>query len=551
MPQIPEFSVTEGRRAAAADALRPSEVGIEALQSGARNISRLTMERASMERQAGEDIGRGLEGIGKGTESIGQAVTRHQSLQEISAMGPVAAGITSSLTQDLSKAVQSNDPAAVQQFRDQMEDQLDQFQSQANTPASQLHAIATANAIRNHFTTAIAAESAMQSSHKVVADLGQANNILSDTVQNNPQALPLALNLIDKQVDAQLALHPDLTPAAAAEARATLTQKLKSQTAASAIVSVIHGNPQTGMASNTAAARTMIDQNAKWLTPEQQTTLRRAADVQDRLSVEQQKFDDTQARRAENDAGKSAITDVVVGLFDPASGQVNLNGAMDKLKNAMALPGNQRDPTLGISTFKFLHSLSEQQASGKLVQSDPTTLTNLQHRALLPIDDPNHLTWHDLYQAQFDHKLGNTDLATLANAMQRTAKSDLQGQMESKMVGSYLTQAQTYFQAGPVGSPEGNDAYTRFMTWFVPNLSAAQARGESPAQFIDQYRSKGPEFFDTFKPPPSANAGSGLFPASNAVPIPAPGAPAPPPPPPAEPTTPGVGALFHHFFGGK
>ena len=569
MPQIPEFSVAQGRQAANSVELRPSEVGIEALSQGARNISRLTTERAQMERQQGQDWDKAFKETGQGLDNLGTAVTRAESLQEISSMGPAHAQLLGGLTDQLNKALQSGDPNAISQFKGQLEDQLDQFQSLATTPAAKAHAIDQANTLRTHFTMALTAEAAAVAGHKVVADIGTTSNLLANTVSKNPQALPAALTLADQQIDALVAQHTDLTPQAAAEMKTTLGAKIKSQIAGNAVLSVIHGNADAGIDPNPALGRKLVDQYSQYLPPEMQARFHQSADIQDKMDQTNSDRQLKQDQEAEAAAGREAIAGAVNKLFANGPGGVpDVAGAGKALQDAMKLPGNMNHPELGIQAYKTVNSIADAMAAGKRDVSDPGTLATLQTRALLPLDDPNHLTPQDLYKAKFDHKVSNADFAFLNEASQRVQKSDMAGQLDAKLVGQFTNQAAQALGGGsnPLNpTATGQADYTRFMAWFTPNLADAQRRGESTAQFIDKLNSQGDAFWQRFKTQPGQNAGSGLYvPGSGyAAPLPggsaaAPGASASAPIPPANTSANPDGTsspllnLFHSMFpGGK
>ena len=534
MPAIPEFTVIQGRQAASGVRVQPSEEGIQALQQGARNISRLTNEQAQYTRQAGQDIGRGLGALGAGAEAISKQVEQHQTLQEISSMGPGQAKLLSDTVDQMHAAIQSNDPVAIQKFRDNLENQLDNWQAQANTPGARAHAITQVDQMRNHILgTMLPSEMAIAADHKTKTDLGMMANTFASISTNKPETLDASLAMMSTQIDALVANHT-LTPGSAEELKG-IKQRMLGQVAAATINSVIRGNPDANILPNPSAARQMVKKYGPYLSPEQQQHFINEADAQDKVIEVQGKADLAEQTRIEKKAYNDKVADIFTGMMQPDGtlrvGQTTYHDIVD----ANAMPGKTAGEAE--SLVKMVSSISERAKSGKDVVSDPAILAGLQKQAL-----SGDLTPQQLYEAA--PKLSQKDLSNTYTMMERINKAGPERHDDNQLIKDTLSMAAGKF--GMVPGMPAKPEYIRFQTWFNAGVAKAQREGKLP-EFLTDIADKPPEFWKSpqFMQPGMPNAGSGL---GVTAPLPSGGATAPIPPAPT--LTPGGApeSLLHSLF---
>jgi hypothetical protein len=510
MPAIPEFTVIEGRQAASGVRVQPSEEGIQTLQQGARNIGRLTNEQAQYTRQAGQDIGRGLGALGAGAEAISKQVEQHQTLQEISSMGPGQAKLLSDTVDQMHAAIQSNDPAAIQKFRDNLETQLDNWEGQANTPGARAHAITQVDQMRNHILgTMLPSEMAIAADHKTKTDLGMMANTFASISTNKPETLDASLAMMSTQIDALVANHT-LTPGSAEELKG-IKQRMLGQVASATINSVVRGNPDAGILSNPSAARQMVKKYGPYLSPEEQQHLLTEADAQELALKHQQDADEGRQNQIEKKAYNDKMADIFTGMMQPDGTLRVGDTTVHDFIAAGAMPG--KTPGEVEAAAKMINNLTERAKSGKDVTSDPATLADLQKRAL-----SGDLTPQQLYEAA--PKLSQKDLSNTYTMMERINKAGPELHDSNQLIKQTLTLGLVKVGSDPTTGPP-TPAGVKFQIWY--NAAVAKAVRENK---LDQFavdladkvgKPNTDPFWAQFNQPGMPNPGSGLIPGGTAA----------------------------------
>lgn len=524
MPIIPTFQVETGRRAAAAGELRPSNLGVEALEQGARNISRLTQERAGLARQVGQSFDRALRETGTGLSELGNQVEQFQGRNEVSAQIPAYAQLHTQVNQQYQDALArhaAGDPNALNNFNNQLENQVSDFEGKATTKAGQQFAQRAGLSLVDHYTSRSTTDLSNIAGALSTAAVENAVNQYTDLSVKDPGSFNANLQALYHSFDT-LSQNHDLSPEAQVKLHSTLMQAAGSHMAETTYLHILRGDPLNNIPSNPVAAEQFRQAHADLFTPEQQTALASHAQTQIKFNQEQDRFNRSQQEKQDKEEGINAVSDITKDIFQPGGPQIPPD-AMTRLGNAAALPGNRLHPETVNTAFKMIMQVQRDQEAGKLIQDDPATVADLQHRALLPLEDPNHLTYNQLYQARFDGKVSNTTLGFLNQALSRNQKSDFQTQMEAKSTASALTAVQGYLGVTPGTNSAGNISYANFMNWFTPAL-AAKPENMTTSQFIQQnILSKfGPDgkntFLDSFKGQQEQNAGGGVYVAPPANP---------------------------------
>lgn len=229
-------------------ALRPTETGVDATVQTARRIGGIYDDIASAEKQSGDAFARSL---GEGIQAAGDAYVAYQDHQQISAGMPAAAALMNGLQKqvnDITRNSDPNNPSVYGKFSEQtLEPALEKFQESFTTEKSQQWAMAQANQIREHMQRTISADMSTKASQAVQVNLQQTVNVASNTVRDDPSALPATLDLITHSTQHVVESSPTISPDDAARVNGEVLQKMKEQIVKSAVLGAIEKNPDAGL----------------------------------------------------------------------------------------------------------------------------------------------------------------------------------------------------------------------------------------------------------------------------------------------------------------
>lgn len=540
MPEIPQYTVETGRRAASAVAVRPTNIGEQAWQQAGRKIGELG-------NQAAGETERGFRSLDSGLTDLGTAATQHATLQEVSSQGPAFSNLLTNLSDQYEKAnaaAAAGDQQAIPNFRDSMEDQLQNVAGQPQTPRAQEYAIVQANRVRSHFANAIVADSAKNAADKALTDLYGTVNTYANAAAANPTLLDTAISAYKTHVQ-QLVGEHNLNPQAADLLLTGRSDHGISQIVGSTIAAVTTGNPEKNQPSNPSGARQLIQQYSKYLTPEQQTTLLNHANYQDRLNASQARIDVNTGRQLDADAQAQAIDSVVADVFN-SGGKVPPD-AMSRLGQAALLPGSGTKSGLELltSTQRWLNAVSKNPTGVR----DPATYASMSQRLWLPEGDPNQLTLPQVFDAGAENKLTTADVKYFNSelAKRQSEEGSLDHDIMSNAMATIKNTLSNSLMQGTQAGVTQSLAVNRFTTWFMPQYQALRRAGKSAADAVNALIT--PENLTMHGGPlvgsPAGSNGSGMY--APAVPQAAPGSNTVPPKPGAAKDQPT--GIFSGLFG--
>lgn len=332
-------------------ALHPTETGIDATVQAGRRISQAYDDVASTERQTGNAA---AEAIGSGIKATGDAYVAYQDHQQISAGMPAAANLLLTLQQqanNITKTADPNNPAVYGHFRDEvLEPALQEFQQAFTTENSQRWAMEQANGIRQHMQHVVTADMSTMAAQAVSLNLAQTANIASNTVFQDPTALPFTLDMLKHSTGATVASSPNISPEDAVRVNGEVLQRLNEKVVRAAIQGAIAKNPEVGlkMAQDPQYAKYIDGAEANSLY--QQTVRAQRVDSELARSRARQELEE---RSTEN------LNNVIKNLYDPA--QTNKITAAQIAQ----LPDNQMRPGDREHAIKLIDAELKPQSEAK------------------------------------------------------------------------------------------------------------------------------------------------------------------------------------------
>jgi hypothetical protein len=376
MPQIPEYTVTEGRQAAAAVRIQPSDLGIQTLSQGARNIGRLAGQEAEGFRRTGAELDRGLTSLGTGIE-------QHQSLQEVSSINSATAALHDSINKDYQAALANSatDPNALKNFNDSMEQKLSDFTSLGTTPAAQKHALEQEDTIRKHYTAAQMVDLPRMAGDKAVADVETAVNHYTAIGSEHPETLGTNITLFQQSMTALKQQHPELT----SEQNARLDEEIRKgvgHMAYNTIAQVALGDPDRNQPPDTARARRLAKQFGDQLTPEEQEKIFQTTHVQDRAMQYDAERAQRLAKEQASAASQAQANDYLTKFtIDPATGSAR--PPANFMANVLG------DKTLTEGDKRIMIEFGQRMDKSGDTQTANGLLNEFSQRMALPPGDPN------------------------------------------------------------------------------------------------------------------------------------------------------------------
>lgn len=420
MPNIREFDNK-------VDGLTPSDRGAQSAILVARHTE-------AQYAQAGHAIGTGI-------AEAGDAYTTARFNQEVSQGFATKDQMWANFTtrwNALNATADPNDPAVGDSFRqNEIHPVVEKWVESFGTEPGRKWAEAQAEQLETHFRDKIMADRANASGVAQVTNLHDSVVSLSNGVREDPETLPVAMGSLDAHIEAIALAHGGtLGEEWLGKLRGETRTELRTMLAQSAVEGTARKDPDKAMADLAAGKY-----NA-YLDGTHQDALFGKALEQKHANDQDAYHQHVMNREQEKDAANAEMT----ALYAQGIGKgPNGSWAPPPGYQSSLLDIIRRHPT-GVNMSEahaaqnMVSTYVEDQASGKLVVSDPGTYGDFTNRMTIPPGQPGALTKAEIYQAAADHKLSMHDASVLTDtidkvqsdpnekALQQTMKAFFDGQ---------------------------------------------------------------------------------------------------------------------------
>lgn len=450
--------------------IQPQERGVEAWQMEGRRVGQFF-------HQTGEEVGGAI-------KEVATAVENHDTMQEISKGSADAMTQMDQLTQSWNAAIKNadpNDPHIAETWRDEvLEPTLEKFNQGFTTKQSQMWALDHANSMRQHFVEKTMADQSTMAGDAMVANLQQVGNRGSSMVMSDPSALPAVLGLVDNSIHALTTGNPNITADQASKASTEVSQNIKKQIMASAVIGAAQRNPDE------ATNMLNSDTASNYLSGEEKKTLSGYISEQGRLSIEAQKSQAEMQRKNDIEDVNGVLAKVEANTIDPNTGDIKVGpDYFTNLGKVLAMPG-ARDTDTARTIQSMINWGHEQIKQGREPSvSDPHVYDDFKARAQLPANDPRALTLGDVYQASADGKLNSHDF-TMYKGWVNEAGKNPQRQAQQKILDQFEHGMRGYITSSNMmaTNPQQDQRYMEFQQDAQQRFEAGIADGKKPLDLV-------------------------------------------------------------------
>lgn len=431
----------------AIDTLKPSDEGDKAL-------ARAGSLEDMYAKQAGSEVGGAV-------KSIGQDVSQHETLTELSEGGAALATLTNNLHtqwQQMAAKADPNDKTIQGTFlNENLEPQLDKFQSAFDTEAGQKWGVERANDLRQHLYTTTSADMMIRSGNAVKQNLSIQATQLADLAEKNPGSMDQSLSQIDAMIEGIKQNNPGLKGAD------DIAYDMKNNVVKSGLKGLADQNPA-------AAIKASMDANVNgYLSATDQKNIISYAKVQAQAkSVEQQQKEAFVAQQQKT-ANEKVVGDVSSQI---ASGKAPVATAVVADKSL-----SPEQKTMFVGQGGILSQPPEQLQNPKFGGSF--------NQALPSIYSGKPISADDLVSAMHQQQITPAGAAQLKKLSDMTKTpegvAELNAQKSVLMdVRNQLVKGGTY-----ASDPAGLQQYNNFMNTFYSSWDAAIKKGATPAELSD------------------------------------------------------------------
>jgi hypothetical protein len=277
--------------------LQPSDRAAESTAGSGRRIASLYGQAA----EAISDTGRRAQSA---INDVGDVAVKYLDHREISAGAAKFAELQYNLTDQWNKIAKDsdpNDPSIAAKFREEVvEPQLQKFQSGFNTENSQKFAEQKSESLRTHMFEKTAADQAQLAGIAVRKNINDSTTLMSNTAIADPSSVPSLIANVEHSIGAMVDSSPTLTPAAAATAKADLSQAAKAAIIKAGAIGAIQksGDPE-------ATAAEWIKKYPEYINGAEAQTLGSNA----RQQIRARNYDDQTNRTRQKQATQDLSTD--------------------------------------------------------------------------------------------------------------------------------------------------------------------------------------------------------------------------------------------------
>ena len=220
----------------AADSLRPSETGIDAIVQGARRAGAFYNEAATTVQQAGDQFARN---VGTSIKDVGDTAVNYMAHKDVSQYNVASSALVADKakawnqaisgvknpnwdgkdpnTQWIQKPLDPDDPAASKNFMDGLNGDLDKLKDSMFTEAGQDHAESHNAALRAHFQATTTADISTMAGVAAKAKTVATVNNYSNAAVSDPAGVDNYATLAANAIDNEFANHPGLKGAEGAK----------------------------------------------------------------------------------------------------------------------------------------------------------------------------------------------------------------------------------------------------------------------------------------------------------------------------------------------
>lgn len=522
MPNIREF--TDPIRG-----LQPDDKGSQAAVMAARHVEGLYA-------QAGNAIAGGI-------EALGDQYVKQKSFQDISHGLATSPEMQTGLGQQWNQIAKTSDPndhsVAEKFINETVNPALDKWQEGFTTEQGRSWAMEHAAAIRQHFTEKTVADQSSLAGTAAVDNHERFVRGMASMVQNDPTSLNHALGTVDTELAALLNANPNVTPEVAGRMQA----ELRSQDRKAIFMAAGYGMVQQ----NPAAAKLQF-QDPKWgaedIDPAEREHLTATADAIGRAHDEDGRRAALDAKTAEKTAAQTAMTQLYAeGIGKGENGTWAPPPNYNQRLTALIL---QHPAGIDLSEAhaaqQMVATYTEDQASGRLVTSNPATFHDMLGRTTLAPGQPGALTRAEIFQSAASRALSKEDATMLYDALDKNNDPSIKHMNES--LKTFIESKKASIMGAGLGMPDpaAADRFYAFEHAMQNSVAVAQSRGMKPDEvertllnpgdknFLGDNQSVWMHFYTTGKLPPGTTlpAAAGRPPASGpAAPAPAAGQPPP------------------------
>lgn len=457
------------------DSLHPDDRAVQATVFAARHTA------AEFE-YAGQQIGSGIAAAGDAYDRIKTQQDLSHGLLTSSAFERNA---QTSLQQTFATS-DPNDPTVAAKWVDQtFEPFAKDFVSGFHTEAGRQWATAHVGTLRQEWTRRAVGEQALNAGVAAQSNYETTRDNYSEAALHDPTSTDLQIGKFQQMVDA-ITSNPLLSGEQRAQLRAHMQTDMQKITAAGAM-GAARANP----------TQFVQDANAgKWdgkgLDGEHINSLVTYAESVHRMQNED-------VRQAQNDAirqDKAAAGQAMTALYAGGIGK-GPNGTWappanynQKLLDIIQTHPQGVDMAEAHAAQGMVSTYTEDQATGRMVISDPKLFTDLAARTSIPPTQPGALSRAEIFQSVADRKLSQHDGQMLTDALdkvndpaQKQMRETLKTFIESKK--SLILGSSSSGLGGTV-SPEAQERYYQFNQAMTNAVDAAIARGQTPTDVIQK-----------------------------------------------------------------
>lgn len=474
------------------DAIRPSDVGIEAAVQEGRRVGMFYHQAGEAKVEGARAEAQTTDMLTKQAVGAADQYAQHQTQAEVSHFSATEASILDGLSKNWDQTAANADPNApntADKWRNEtLEPALQQLSSGMQTQQGKLYAAERIATLRQHFYEKTAVDQSTLAGQAAIQNQVTTQNRLTSVVNNDPSSFDVAAGTADAAMRNLIASNPSITPEQAATLRAH-TEDFKAHLAQTSIMSLAQKNPD--------AARQVLDSGkfGDYLNGEQVEGAGRYIDAQSRLQTEQQKAQELAQRKQLEDDGNAKVSALVASGVQ-SDGSVHYSP--DQIKQLASLVP-QYGPVIGerisasINSMVTANDRAVDRYNGKKdVITDPRTYSSLSKNILA---NPTKATADQLktqVDAQFNAgKLSVDDWTRLSRqAEDAGVKTDGTGHSEfNKTMDQVFTGLKGSIGAvGPTGDmikPEAAQRYMQFQLKVHDAVDNERAAGKTDQEIKD------------------------------------------------------------------
>lgn len=397
--------------------------GLQPTDSGA-------VAQAIAGRSIGSNISEVGRSIGGGISAAGSAFVAHQTREEISTgltdLTRLQGGLDETWRQTTTHS--SHDDTTIgDTFRQSvLEPQLDAWVEGATTVESRTWRQERAAALRQHYQERVAADMATRAGTSFLINLDASTNLAANNVFHDPTAMDANIGSLRAGFDAMVAHTPNLSQEQAERARLALDTQTIPQVVRAGVVGTIEHDPAAGRA---LLASGRYDQ---YLDASQRTQLENYADQVEEHNQAQARIDQAQLRITQREEANTAERQITSSFtMNPTTGLWSAPANYFAMRRAYAaMPG--ADASFIAASDARVRTYTEDAARPVPVQTDPHVFEDFRRRMAIPPGQPGALTTTEVFQAEANRQLSQTDGNMFEQSTSRAATEERPEQRDGR-----------------------------------------------------------------------------------------------------------------------